>query len=288
MIPPLLFGAVGGLGLALLVLGFSARPETLTGAMRRLELPNWGAERRQPVGRVQGLLLRALGSPSNTMLADLAVVERPIEHHAVDKLQTALFWGGAPVGLSLVAGTAGARWSPGLVVLAAVAGLLGGWFLSDHQLRDRAENRRLEFRSTLVTYLQLVAILLAGGAGTNQALHDAALYGHGWAFAVIRRSLRESVARGRSPWVGFAATADRLGLVQLRELAASMQLAGESGAHVRRSLLAKAESLRIHELTEIESEAARSSEKMGGPVGAMVIGFVIVMGYPAVVAILEL
>lgn len=290
---PLILGLVAGCGVACLVRARSLRYVSLGVALDALDQPNW------PVAEVEGqhwftrvasaiALPTAASSSGASLMADLAVIGRSPEAHAVDKLKTALFWGGLPVVFGTITGPFGFGVGPVLLMIVSVGGFVGGWFLTDQQVRQRAAIRRREFRSTLVSYLQLVTILLAGGAGVNQALTQAAAYGQGWTFEVIQRSLRDSLTRNVTPWEGFSRVADELGLRHLFELAGAMRLAGESGAHVREGLLSKSESLRIHELAEIETEAAAASEKMGGPVGGMVFGFVVTMGYPAVVAILSI
>lgn len=285
---PILLGLLAGLGLAAFAVAFNRRHLPLDAALEGLAEPR----RATDVELDDSLLFRVAQvlapSGNRALSSDLAVVGRTEQAHAVDKLRTALFWAALPAGAAMAWNFAGVTLNPFLVVVAVP--LLGvfGWFLTDHQVRDKARKRRAEFRSTLVSYLQLVTILLAGGAGVNQALFEAASYGQGWSFEVLQRSLRDSQARNVSPWDGFARVAGEFGLPPLLELSASMRLAGESGAHVRNGLLAKSESLRIHELTEIEADAAAASEKMGGPVGGMVIGFVVTMGYPAFATILAL
>ena len=73
---------------------------------------------------------------------------------------------------------------------------------------------------------------------------------------------------------------------ELCELAASVGLAGTEGARVRESLVAKASSLRAHELSEAESAAQSASERMSLPVVLLFVGFLVFLGYPAVDRIL--
>src|SRR3546814_5467756 len=89
-------------------------------------------------------------------------------------------------------------------------------------LRDEAEKRRGAFRHTRSSYLDLVNVLLAGGAGIETALHAAADAGDGWGYQTIRSELRRARLTGRSPWDTFADLADRLGINELAELAASV------------------------------------------------------------------
>lgn len=285
---PILLGLALGLGLASLAIAFARRRLPLDAVLEALAEPRSPVEMAIDDGLVSRLA-RSVAPPGDRELRkDLAIVGRTEEAHAVDKVRTTLFWAVLPALAVVVWSAAGVALNPALAVVAVPVLGAFGWFMSDYQVRDRARTRRAEFRSALVSYLQLVTILLAGGAGVNQALFEAASYGQGWSFDVLQRSLRDSQARNASPWDGFARVAEELSLPPLLELSASMRLAGESGAHVRNGLLAKSESLRIHELTEIEADAAAASEKMGGPVGGMVIGFVITMGYPAFATILAL
>ena len=102
-----------------------------------------------------------------SLAADLALIGRTAEEQAVDKLQTALFGAGLPVVLWLIS-TIGTPLPTGLVGLASIALGLGGWFLADAQAAARASRRRRQFRVVLATYLRLVTILLAGGAGVEE------------------------------------------------------------------------------------------------------------------------
>lgn len=59
------------------------------------------------------------------------------------------------------------------------------------------------------------------------------------------------------------------------------------GARTRESPIARCE-LALHQLHDIEAHAAASTEKMGAPVAFLVIGFVLLIGYPAFSTILQL
>lgn len=285
---PIVLGVLGGVGLVLIALGLAHSRPTLAASLADLSTPNRSGQAAGS-GRPWDWLIDDLAQSSPGRLdADLMVLERDRQFHALDKIRTSLFWGLVGSGWVVVMGLIGAGWPLPLVGIVFPVCAAGGWILADVQVRNNAAERRDEFRSNLITYLQLVTVLLAGGAGVNQALTQAATYGRGWTFEVLARSVRDARSRRLSPWDGFAETAEQLDLSPLRDLAASMRLAGESGAHVRASLTTKAESLRVHELTEIEADAAAATEKMGGPVGAMVVGFVITIGYPAFDAILQI
>ncbi len=89
-----------------------------------------------------------------------------------------------------------------------------------------------EFRHALAAYLELVTILMAGGAGVETAMFDAVDIGRGSAFRHLRAALSAAQARREAPWRALGQLGDRLGVVELEELEASMTLAG-GGAQVR-------------------------------------------------------
>ncbi|MGH9030829.1 MAG: type II secretion system F family protein, partial [Acidimicrobiia bacterium] len=175
-----------------------------------------------------------------------------------------------------------------MVALMAAGTAVIGFLLPDAMLARRAARRRRDFRYALSLFLELVVIVLAGGGGVNTALYDAAGAGSGWAFVELRRSLHTARLQRRSPWAALTELAERIGSVELRELASSVELAGTSGARVRDSLRAKAISVRDHELAEAEAEALADSERMGGPMVGMFVGLILLIGYPAMVTVLAL
>ncbi|MHB8671258.1 MAG: type II secretion system F family protein [Acidimicrobiales bacterium] len=138
-------------------------------------------------------------------------------------------------------------------------------------LSRAAAAARRDFHHALATYLDLVVALLVGGAGVDSALDDAAQLGTGSAFRLIRGALGSAQEHREAPWRALA------------ELAGSMALAGEHGARVRETLIAKAASLRTRELNDAEADAARASETMTLLVVAMGFGFVLLVCYPPLI-----
>jgi len=136
--------------------------------------------------------------------------------------------------------------------------------------------------------LRLVTVLLAGGSGTEEALQDAAAYGTGWGFALLRRCVNDARVSGRSPWSVMRATAERTGLDDLAELASAMTLAGEAGAQVRRTLEVTADALTARELADLDLVAAARTERMNVPVALLVVGFVVLIIFPGVYSVVHL
>ena len=101
----------------------------------------------------------------------------------------------------------------------------------------------------------------------------------------MRTALRRAELTGRTPWDLFDELGVTLGIDELRELAASVALAGGQGAKIRQSLSAKADALRAQLAAELEAAAEDRTEKMIVPVTVMVIGLTLFIGFGAIDAI---
>ena len=233
-------------------------------------------------------LVEGSGRDLRSLHRDLAVVERTLERHAVDKLTMATLGLGLPIVITAVVSAGGVAMPPALAALASTLCAVGGYFYPDAALRSEAATRRREFRQALGAFLDLVTIMLAGGGGVESALDAASRSGEGWAFARLRRAIAVSRLNRESPWVVLNRMAEELAVPELAELASSIGLAGDSGAKVRQSLAAKAASMRTHELAEAQAAAETATERMSAPVAVMLTGFILLIGYPAVANVLTL
>lgn len=289
MSPVVLLGAVAGLGLVLVLRGVRPRPVPLAAALARLDRTGRSVEqlhelgsRRPRGGRAAQRLVGSLrGRLGERVEADLAVMERSPQAFAVEKLTTALALAGIVVALAVVVGVAGAPMPPGFTFVLTICALAAGFVTPDLALRAHASTRRSAFRHALSSYLDLVNVLLAGGAGIETSLEAAAQAGDGWAFTQIRHALVRSRSLRQSPWQCFTELGERLGVIELSEIASSVQLAGEQGARVRSSLSAKAAALRGQQMARIEADAHAATERMGVPTVLLFIGFIALLGYPA-------
>ncbi len=296
MIVPILLGGLAGAGVLLIVAAmFPTRPG-LAAELNALDQPNWptpgtGTDGRGAPGSFGATLNRVFGLELRSLEVDLRVTGRTAADHTMERVKTAGAFGSAPVifGLFLpYVGGFGAILSPSLLILGSVLLAGFGWVLTDTQLRARATARRREFQSGLVTYLGLVSTLTAAGSGIDEALWLSVEQGRGWAFQVIRRALSDARNRGETPWAMMHEYALRLDLPALGEFAGTMQLSGTSGAQLRTTVMTKAKSLRMHQLSAIEREAMAKTSAMAGPTGLMMAGFVTLLLFPAVVAVLSL
>jgi Flp pilus assembly protein TadB len=269
------------------------RPEPVAAILARLEQPGRALAdldaRRSPgsvahLGDVARRTLRAIGlaEPPAQLFE---VTDSGPERHAFEKVAGSVAGLLVPLvgGITLVA--MGVNLPPWLIPLVSLACAVAGWVLPDLTLRDQAEQRRRAFRHALSAYLDLVNILLAGGAGIETALYAAADAGDGPGFEKLRHALDRARLTGQSPWDSFARLGERLGISELSELAASVSLAGTHGARIRSSLAAKADALRGHQVAEAEAAAEAATERMTIPVTVMLAGFLVFISFPALLEV---
>jgi hypothetical protein len=230
-------------------------------------------------------VLRGFGLPSRGIVKDLAVVERSTDDHLAEKAVLGVLGLLLP-GVVEVLVLLGGRPFPWPVPFAAsLACAVGGFLLPDLTVRQEAERLRTAFRHALGAYLNLVHILLAGGAGLDGALTDAAAVGQGRPFQQLRRALTTAHLTRTSPWTTLGQLGDELRLPELTELAAALSLAGTEGARVRASLAAKAAAMRHRAGTDAEGQANAATERMALPGMLMAIGFIAFVFYPALTQI---
>ena len=306
----MLLGAGVGSGVLLIIRAIEPRPTPLLVSLRAVRQPGRGvgvdvdvsqaeaegwlsSPLHRRVGRLATRLTASVGFGESEVLKEqLRVLDKPIERHAYEKLL------GATVGFVLpilMLGTMAAgdvSVSPLVALGFSVAFGAAGFFYPDLPLGERVKKRQQTFRHALSSWLDLGTIILAGGGGIETALAGAADAGDGWAFEEIRTALRRADLTGRTPWDLLDELGATIGVDELRELAASVALAGGQGAKIRQSLAAKAEALRAQQGAEIETNAEERTEKMIVPVTVMIVpvtvmivGLTLFIGFGAVDAI---
>jgi Flp pilus assembly protein TadB len=266
-----------------------AHPD-LAVSLQRLNEPAPQATGRDQQRRFLVSLARSLGfehliNPS--VATDLRMVGRSPDAHLAQclliGLESALI-GPALIGVLALGGISAPIELPiALTISFGVAGIL----LPNLTLRREASRRRRSFNHALSAFLDLVAVNLAAGRGVEGALDTASEAGTGWAFTELRQALYRAKVMGETPWSGLDRLGEALGITDLRELAASVSLAGDSGAKVRASLSARARALRVKGLADIEEAAQAASERMSLPVILLMCGFVAFIGFPAIVRVME-
>lgn len=275
-------GALAGLGVLLIVRGAVGDTAPLAAVYAELHRPRTALP---PVVRREIVVRRLAGRPTPARDRDLAVCERTLDRYVEDRLVWAAL-GAAPGAavLLLSVGSTATILSPAALLLSIPVGGVAGWLFARVDLRSDADKARRGFRHALASYLELVTILMAGGAGVETAMFDAVAIGEGAAFRHLRTAMSAAQARREPPWHLLGELGDSLGIVELAEFHASMTLAGD-GAQVRDTLSAKANGIRLRDLAALESEAQAKSETMVLPVVLMFAGFLILIGYPALAAL---
>lgn len=288
----LLLGAGFGLGVLALVRGlFPPRPSLAAELASGPEAPPSQADSGGLAGLV-GAPLSRLAAGFGVNLArtrrDLALIGVPLERHMAEKVALAFFGLLLGPGAAAVLAVVGVR-LPLVVPLWAAVGLaVGGFILPDLGRRGDATALRGEYRRTISLILDLTVISLAGGAGVEGALTDAAASaGQGGPAARLQQALEEARLRREPPWAALGRLGEELAVPELVELAASLGLAGTEGARVRPSLAAKAASLRAHELTATEAAAQSATERMSLPVVLLFAAFLLFIGFPAIARVLD-
>lgn len=171
-----------------------------------------------------------------------------------------------------------------LVVLCLLGCPCASWLAGTRKIRVGAERLRGDMDLAVAVFLDLVNVLLAGGAGVETSMLAAASAGDGWAFEQIRLSLARAQSSRRSYWDALSELGRSLRVESLEDVAHSVQLSGEHGARVRQSLVAKAQAIRARNLARIEHEAEERTEHMGLPIVVLFVGFILLVGYPAFTA----
>jgi hypothetical protein len=104
---------------------------------------------------------------------------------------------------------------------------------------------------------------------------------HGWAFQRIAATLDPASRGTRDPWDELARLAEEIGVRELSDTAAIARRAGTQGTRILDSLTAKAASLREQQLAQALARAKSRTETMTVPVALSVLGYLILLGYPA-------
>ena len=192
------------------------------------------AARPSPLGAWLERQLALRGVAYTSLRQDLALTGQSFPVVLSRKILTAAtgFVLVAATGLTLQ--TLAAVAVPGAALaVAGAATAVAASFLPDLEARRLAAARRREFRRALAAYLDLVALEMAGSAAPTEALPNAARVGTGWPMALLRDTLWRAGLSGQDSWEALADLGRRIGVAELRDLAALIRLVGRDGARVR-------------------------------------------------------
>lgn len=295
---PLLGAATGGAVFALIWLLHPPRVDPLV-ALARIDAAHRGtgvhidsaptrAGIEQHLGGWIADQLSRRGVRSTSLRQDLAMTGQSYEATMGRKAALAIF--GFFFGVLLMAavnvvGVAlpAAGWLAVGLVLAAVF-----CFVPDIDARSAARRRRAEFTRALGAYLDWVSLQMSGQAAAEHALPDAARIGDGWPLALLRATVIHATRSGVDPWVALAGLGERIGVADLVELGALVQLVAHDGAQVRDTLTARAASIRAAELADAQGAAGKRDQSMLLAQVLLGVGYAVFVGYPAMVNVIRL
>jgi len=161
----------------------------------------------------------------------------------------------------------------------------GVWYGTGVWVKGQAEQRRLEMREALVSFLTILALFKASGEAMNSALQQAARVSDAWTFRRIDARLSASFRAGASPQDGLEQLGKELGIDELSDVAEITATANLEGAAVFTTLLARADALRNEMQAESEANASANSVRLGIPKALLVMTGVAFMMYPLIVGI---
>ncbi|MEM7340481.1 MAG: type II secretion system F family protein [Actinomycetota bacterium] len=274
----LLIAVLAGLGLVMMVGAFAVPRATLDAELRHAQRA--GHERG---GLVTSIADAIDGLSGRAPDEDLAILEWSRTTWNQRRLTFAAvgFVVGALVSITLRL----------LVTYPLVAGLplLGllvggiGLVVADSDRQTKASDRRDEMRLALSYFLEVASIMLAGGAGAETAMEEAASKGVGPSFRMFAQAVARAQEDPRlNAFVALRDLGEQVGVRELVEFGDVMILSSENSATVRQALQDKASILILREQENRKTAALARNVAMSIPVAGIAGGFIIWLVYPAI------
>jgi Flp pilus assembly protein TadB len=292
----LIAGAVAGVGLFFLVFALIPRKVPLSRRLAAFDAQQSAAFLPQYAHRIRAAdsaLSRRIGSGLTALLAEqgwefpslranLALADKSMESFLATKVLLAVF--GFLLGplLLVLVTVAGIHMSFVVPVWLGLALAVIFFLLPDLEVKQKADQRRKDFRHAVGSFLDLVTMNLAGGRGVPEALMSASEMGGGWSMSRIRDALANARITGQTPWQALGGLAEEVKVDELRDLATALSLVADDGAKIRESLTARAASLRRRQLTDLEGQAGERSQSMLVAQMVLVMGFLVFLVYPVI------
>lgn len=296
----LLAGAVVGAGLFLFIFALKPRKVSLARRLAAFDrqrsaafLPRYADRMREKdnaisrrLGRVLAAFCAEQGWEFPSLRANLALADKTFESFLATKVLLGLF--GFLLGPVFLVLLTAVGFGVSFVIPIWLGLAIGAIFflLPDLEVKQKADQRRKDFRHAVGAFLDLVSMNLAGGRGVPEALVSASEMGSGWSMARIRDALANARITGQTPWQALGGLADEVRVDELRDLSVALSLVADDGAKVRESLTARAASLRRKQLTDLEGQAGERSQSMLVAQMLLVAGFLVFLAFPVVPALL--
>lgn len=216
---------------------------------------------------------------------DLVVCEQGLDRLVARCLAAGSALGAMSITLTVALILGGVALPLTVVLLVGVAGAAVGAALPPYLLRDEAERRRDQVRQALPGLLDVTGILLAAGQSLEAALRTATADSQDWTHQQLQHALYAAAIARQPAAEALQQLGERLAVDELTQLADGLAMAEREGAAMRQSIAARAHSLRERQLASIEAKAGSATEGMSFPLVAFVVGFVLLIGYPAFVGL---
>ena len=226
------------------------------------------------------------GLPRQARRRDLALLDRSTATYLAQQIASAT--GFCLIGLLLFLTLCAEGFKLPAAWLLAFTGIPGlyGATAPGRSVRTEAEGFREQLCYATGNLLTLTSICLAAGGGISEALAAAADAGEGPAPQHLRDVVTYAHAAGDLPWDALGELGHRAEVPELVELAAAVTLNGTEGTRLRAALSTKATSLRERLLTAREQAEQAACEKAALPTGLLMLGYLILIGFPAATTVL--
>jgi hypothetical protein len=216
---------------------------------------------------------------------DLALVGVPVSRYIGERVGFAVAGWSVPLVAGLLGGLG---WSLTAVVAIGVAPALAiaASFIPDYTIAAAAKRARQDFVLGMSAFADMVALQVASGTGTTQAVATAAELGDSWVFTRLGEELRRAEFTQTAPWDALRRVSDELDLPMLADVADILRLSVERSVTVGESLQARAHALRHELLSEEHEKANAASERLSAPVAGLTLTFMLLLVTPAMVELL--
>lgn len=290
----ILLGCGAGIGIILIFREFVGRPTRqphlahvsarLTGAVSGTAAPTAVGGYAERVGRM--MARRGGGSPLlHIPHRDLALLRKSVSQYLGERALCAAVGLTLPPACALTSAAAGISLPFAVPVGASVVMAVALSYLPFGYVIDLARKRRLEFRRAMTSYIDLVALERAAGAGATQALESAARVGESWMFRRLRDELAHARWSGVPSWEALRVLGDELRLPELSETAAVMRMSAREGATVYHVLRARASAMRSEILSGDHARAGSRTERAAAPLAVTSVVFMLILAAPVVMSI---
>ncbi|MDN5666850.1 MAG: hypothetical protein L0G87_00465 [Renibacterium salmoninarum] len=287
-LPIFIVGALLGLGFVLVLremvpsapnlksaferMGTSAEPEERTTIGRQARQERLGSwfERRFSTSA-------SIGAPAK----DLALLGRTTQQHYGQKALWAISGFTFPLIISVL-GLLQGRGNASFLLLAPLLGIIA-YLLPDAIARRQASIAREAFGRQVGVFFEWVAMEGYRGAYPADATKTGANIGKSWVFTRLQEELLRSQYAGEQSWDGLARLSEEIDVIELKEFADIMRLAGENDVSVYATLTARGKALRHSEQSGDRTKQNQKSTNMTFPIMLMGFSFLAILIFPALI-----